>query len=139
MDLLGIGRLLAMSDRPGINELACVKFRYEFGRDSVYTIPQHSEQSHEKHQISGQTAGRILFGGERSMHKLQEMFQGKVKTRTTEITENYTYAEYLDKHPDRIVLFITTKDGRIKFPLGEDTGKIVEGDRITALVHEDST
>jgi NhaP-type Na+/H+ or K+/H+ antiporter len=136
MDLLGLGNLLAMSYRPGLNELACVKFRYEFGRDSVFTVKQNSESSHEKHQISGAAAGRILFDGEYSMDDLRDIFDGDVDTKTTEITDSFSYDEYLQKHPSRIPLFITTEDGRIRFPLGENTSSISESDKITALVRE---
>lgn len=48
MNLLGLGILLAMSNRSGVNELACVKFRYEIGRDSVFTVRQDSEQAQKK-------------------------------------------------------------------------------------------
>jgi CPA1 family monovalent cation:H+ antiporter len=138
MDLLGLGNLLAMSYRPGLNELACVKFRYEFGRDSVYTVRQHSESSHEKHQISGAAAGRILFDATRSMDELREIFDGDVDTRTTEITETFSFEEYLEKNPGCVVLFVTTADGRIRFPLDESGGSITEGDKITALVRRSS-
>lgn len=137
MDVLGLGKLLAMSYRPGLNELACVKFRYEFGRDSVYTVRQHSESSHEKHQISGEAAGRILFDAKRSMDELGEIIDGDVDTKTTEITENFTYNQYLEQYPGCVVLFITTADGRIRFPLqDEGAGAITEGDKITALVRQ---
>jgi CPA1 family monovalent cation:H+ antiporter len=136
MDLLGLGKLLALSHNPGMNELACVKYRYEFGMDSVFTVKQHSESSHKKHQISGETAGRILFGGKRSLDDLEKIFHDSAKIRTTEITENFSYADYLEKHPQRSVLFITAADGHIRFPLGDATEDIESGDRITALVAE---
>jgi CPA1 family monovalent cation:H+ antiporter len=138
MDLIGLGNLLALSVRPGLNELACVKMRYEFGRDSVYTVKQHSESAHEKHQISGEAAGRVLFGGEKSMDDLHEMFTGDVDTKTTELTANFSYADYREKHPARTLLFFTKQDGRIRFPVGDATGALREGDRVTALVPADA-
>jgi CPA1 family monovalent cation:H+ antiporter len=134
LDLIGLGNLLALSYRPGLNELACVKMRYEFGRDSVYTVKQHSESAHEKHQISGQAAGRVLFDGEKSMDDLHDIFSGDVDTKTTELTANFTFADYREKHPTRLVLFFTQKDGRIQFPVGDAIGSLSEGDRVTALV-----
>jgi len=133
MDLIGLGRLLALSDRPGLNELACVKFRYEFGRENVYTVKQSSEGAHEKHEISGQAAGRILYDGARSMHDLEELVASGAEARTTEITENFKVSDYLEKHPDRVMLFITTDEGHIHFPLGDTDMKINAGSKITAL------
>ena len=124
MDLTGIGKLLAMSYQPGLNELACVKYRYEFGRDSVFTLPQHSESGHEKHQISGQSAGRMLFDGKRSVDELGELFSDDSEVKTTEIKDSYTFAEYRKEHPNRLILFIRSSAGKIRFPLGEETTKI---------------
>lgn len=133
LDLTGIGNLLAMSYQPGLNELACVKYRYEFGRDSVFTIRQYAESGHEKHQISGEAGGRVLFGGQRSVDELGEVLHAGGEVKTTEITENYSYAEYREKHPDRIILFISDADGNIRFPLGDESEDISDGDKITAL------
>ncbi len=137
MNLLGLGKLLALSDQPGLNELACVKFRYEFGMDSVFTVRHHTESSHEKYQVSGDSAGRLLFAGKRTLEDLADIFAGDVQTGTTEITDNFSYENYREKHPNRIILFITSNDGHIRFPVAEESEKISKGDRITALIPAD--
>ena len=137
LELIGLGRLLALSHLPGINELACVKYRYEFGRESVYTVKQDSESSHEKHQVSGEAAGRVLFDGEISMNDLFAVFVKEFKTKTTELTDNFRYADYREQHPDRLILFITTESGHVSFPVGEKKMKISAGSKITALVPEE--
>lgn len=134
MNLLGLGRLLALSDQPGLNELACVKFRYEFGMDSVFTVRHHTESSHEKYQVSGNSAGRLLFAGKRTIEDLAGIFRDDVQTGTTEITANFSYENYREKHPNRIILFVTSDDGHIHFPVAEKSEKISPGDRITALI-----
>ncbi len=136
LELIGLGHLLALSHRPGINELACVKYRYEFGREAVYTIKQHSEASHEKHQVSGQAAGRLLFDGQRSMDDLLDLIRRGTKIKTTDITESFGFNEYREKHPDRIVLFITANDGRVRFPVDDKSMKVAAGSRVTALLVE---
>ncbi len=134
LDLIGLGHLLAMSDRPGLNELACVKYAYEFGRGAVYTIQQDSETAHEKHQISGEAIGRVLFGGQRSMNDLLELVGEDFITKTTNITDSFELSDYLEQYPEAVVLFITTDDGRIRFPLGDAKLKIPAGSSITALI-----
>lgn len=136
LELIGLGHLLALSHRPGINELACVKYRYEFGREAVYTIKQHSEASHEKHQVSGQAAGRLLFDGQRSMDDLLDLIGRGVKIKTTDITESFGFDEYREKHPERVVLFVTANDGRVRFPVDEKSMKVAAGSRVTALLVE---
>jgi hypothetical protein len=72
------------------------------------------------------------------MDELREIIDGDVDTKTTEITENFSLEEYLEKNPGCIVLFVTTADGRIRFPLHEGAGSITEGDKITALIRRSS-
>ncbi|MGB5469894.1 MAG: sodium:proton antiporter [Woeseiaceae bacterium] len=138
MDLTGIGQLLAMSDRPGLNELACVSYRYEFGRESVYTFKQDSEAGHEKHQISGEAAGRVLFGGHKSMEDLLALIPDPSQTKTTEITDSFSFEDYRNKYPERLLLFIKTPGGRVRFPLGDEDMKVPAGSSITALVLGDA-
>lgn len=137
LDLIGLGHLLALSHRPGINELACIRYRYEFGRDAVFTVPHHAERGHEKHRISGQSAGRILFSGRLSLDELLELVDNGAKARTTEITDSFTFEDYREKYPRRHVLFITDDSGRLRFPVGEDTLRVPAGSKVTALATAD--
>lgn len=139
LDLMGLGHLLALSHLPGLNELACVRFRYEFGRESVYTVSQHTETEHEKYQISGETGGRVLFGGRRSMDELLEIVAQGVKIRTTEITDAFSFENYRAQYPGRIILFVTANDGRIRFPVDIEEMRVPAGSRVTALVQGDES
>ena len=134
LDPIGLGHLLALSHRPGLNELACVRYRYEFGRDAVYTVPQGGETSHRKHQISGARAGRVLFSGSLTLNDLMELIDRGVKVRTTEITETFSYEDYRAQNPAALVLFITGKSGRLRFPVEAEVSKVSAGSSITALV-----
>jgi CPA1 family monovalent cation:H+ antiporter len=134
LDLVGLGHLLALSDRPDLNELSCVKFRFEFGRDAVYTIKQASEEAgHEKHQVSGQTSGKLLYGGQESLSSLLRLVSSRVETRTTEITDTFTYDDYRNENPDRVALFASHPDGRLRFPTGDGAFEVVAPWKITAL------
>ena len=134
LDLLGLGHLLALSHRPGLNELACVKYRYEFGRENVYTMPQHEEKSHEKHKISGEAAGRTLYAGAHSISEFHEIIESGVELKSTEITSEFTIDHYVRQYPHRIPLFIITANGRLRFPLEAEDFNINEGATVTALV-----
>jgi hypothetical protein len=133
LELIGLGKLLALSHRPDLNELACLRYRYEFGRESVYTLRQKSESSHEKFQISGEAAGRVLFGGKYSMSDLNELLERGAEPRTTELTEAFGLAEYRARYPDRLILFVTDEDGRVRFPLDEKEIPVEPGTTVTAL------
>ena len=74
-----------------------------------------------------------MFDGETSMDDLQEMLKEPVDTVTTEITESYSFADYCEDHPDRIVLFSTTTDNRIRFLPGKAGNEVSAGDKVTAV------
>ncbi len=137
LDLTGLGMLLAVSPRPELNELACMTYRYEFGRESVYTIGLEAESGHEKHKISGEAAGRVLFGGDKSVEDLLHEIASGGEARTTEITESFSFEDYREKYPDRFVLFVVTAAGRVRFPLEVSDMAVPAGSKVTALVRAD--
>jgi len=134
LDLLGLGNLLALSHRPGLNELACVRFRFDFGRNAVYTLRQASENAHEKHQISGESGGRILFSGKLSMSDLLHKVEQGADVRTTELTDEFDIEAHRECYPDGVILFVTDENGRLHFPV---EGAELPGDpdsAVTALI-----
>jgi len=134
LELLGLGHLLALSHRPGLNELACIRYRFEFGRNAVYTMPQKEEKSHEKHQISGESAGRVLYGGTHSITELAQVIAGDVEIKSTEITNEFTVDDYRESYPERIPLFINDANGRLRFQIEEEEISASAGSVITALI-----
>ncbi|MEJ2256245.1 MAG: sodium:proton antiporter [Woeseiaceae bacterium] len=135
LDLVGLGHLLALSHRPGLNEIACVTFRHEFGRESVFILQQADEVSSEKHRITGAAIGRTLYDGERSIDGLQRILEQNFTTRETDITENFTYTQFREMYPDAVTLFAIDPSDRIHFPVGQDI-KITAGFRLTSLMPE---
>ncbi len=133
LELIGIGKLLALSHRPDLNELACLRYRYELGRDAVYTVRQKSESSHEKFQVSGESGGQVLFGGKFAMSDLNELLEKGAEPRTTELTESFDLAAYRDKYPKRLILFVTSASGRVIFPIDVDKVSAPTGSNVTAL------
>lgn len=134
LDLLGLGHLLAVSHRPGLNELACVHFKYEFGREGVYTVKHETEETHEKHHISGESGGRVLFDGKYSVNDMLRFILHGAKVRATEITDTFTFADYRAKYPERLILFALDANSRLLFPLTEDDMDIEAGYTVSALV-----
>ena len=133
LEVIGLGKLLAVSHRPDLNELACLRYRYEFGRNAVYTVRQKSESAHEKFQISGESAGRVLFGGKYSMSDLNELLERGAEPRTTELTQAFGLTEYREKYPERLILFVTDKASEVRFPLDDRELPAEAGWTITAL------
>ncbi len=134
MDLAGLGNLLSLSRRPGLNELACVKFAQEFGRDNVYTLSDQSEREHRKHRVSGESRGRVLFGGKHSLSDLLEGLASGKTIKTTELSEEFDFTEYQSRNEGGLVIFATDKSGRIHFPAADSEISPGPGWTISALV-----
>lgn len=65
LDLVGIGRMLALSGRENLDALAYLRFKSEFGPQNVYELLTTRDQMiSEKHRISTRHRGNQLFGEE---------------------------------------------------------------------------
>ena len=134
LDLTGLGTLIALSRRPGLNELACVRFAPEFGRDHVFVLGHKSEKSHEKHSVSGAVSGRVLFGGNYSIEELVSRIAAGHAPKTTEITKEFSLDDYKAQNPDSLVLFAIDTSGRLRFPVADQPFAPTAGWRLTALI-----
>ncbi len=133
LDLTGLGTLLAVSRRPGLNELACVRFADDFGRDHVFVINNRSESLHAKHSVSGQVGGRVLFGGEHTIDDLVTRIRSGATIRTTELTAEFSLASYEEKYPSNVILFAIDAKGRLRFPVADEAFEPQDGWTLTAL------
>ena len=134
LNLLGLGNLLALSHRPGINELACVRFRYDFGRQAVYTVRQSSEGEHEKYQVSGASGGRVLFPGKYSMSDLLSRIAKGADIKVTELTKEFDIAAHRERYPDGVILFVTDDNNKLHFPVEDTEFPERPGSIVTALI-----
>jgi CPA1 family monovalent cation:H+ antiporter len=134
LNLLGLGKLLALSHRPGLNELACLRFRYDFGRDAVYTVRQASEGEHEKYQISGQSGGRVLFSGKLSVSELLSRIAKGAEIKATELTSEFDINALRERYPDGVILFVTGDNGKLYFPVEGVELPERPGSVVTALI-----
>jgi CPA1 family monovalent cation:H+ antiporter len=139
LDLIGLGYLVALSHRPGLNELACERYKYEFGRERVFTVPQSTETEHEKHQISGEAGGRLLFDGNVTLSNLMAMVTEGYTSRITEITGNYSFDDYRQQNPGAIVLFVVRKDGSLQWRVSGSDFRARAGWQVVALVPDENT
>ncbi|MGD8359433.1 MAG: sodium:proton antiporter [Lysobacterales bacterium] len=138
LELIGLGHLLALSHRPGLNELACVAFRHEFGRESVFILRQGRELDSDKYLITGATVGRTLYDGERSLDDIRDLLERGCTTRETDITDNFTYEDFRKTYPDAIMLFALDQNDRLHFPVGLGL-RIIAGFRLVSLVPDETT
>lgn len=117
LELIGIGHLLALSEYPEINLLACQRYRTEFGRHAVYAI--QTENYHAvgmRSHFAISPAGRILFGADATIQRLQKMLNKGAKIHRTILSEQHNFQSFLESHQhDAIPLFAIKPNGAIEF------------------------
>ena len=134
LDTAGLGNLLAVSRQPGLNELACVRFASDFGRDHVFVLSTTREKDHEKHKVSGEMSGRHLFDGEVKIDELIRQLKSGAQIKLNNLTDEFTFEAYSAKHPDNLVLFAVDSTRHIRFPVPDEEFKPQKGWTIAALM-----
>jgi NhaP-type Na+/H+ or K+/H+ antiporter len=117
LDLIGIGHMLALSENPEINVLACQRYRTEFGRRAVYSIQTENHLSAgAKSRFALSPEGRLLFGVDMNIHRLQEMLNDGAKIHKTLLTEQHNFQSFLENNQQYTVpLFAIRPNGAIEF------------------------
>lgn len=113
LDLVGIGRLLAMSAQPEINSLAAVRYRHEFGAGNVYVLKTPQELAGTANQrISETFTGRPLFGEKISSGDLMALVEQEAEINSTRLTEAFGWSNYQSIYADRgMILFMISPRG----------------------------
>lgn len=96
LDLTGLGRLFAMSQRPDLNALACVHYRSEFGADAVFVLPAPEEETAapKKRTVTRRYNGRRLFGSDITYSRLESLLDKGAEIRATPLTANFDLAAF---------------------------------------------
>lgn len=134
LDLMGFGKLLALSGRPDFNELAAVRYQAEFGRDSVFVIKNREEdEADQKRRVSGLLSARLWPDPYTTYEDLAHRLAAGGQIRTTSLTEAFDADDYYREHRNAVILFGTDREGRIRFPTTDIPLGPRPGWRLTAL------
>ncbi len=139
LDLIGIGKLFAMSRRPELNTLACLKFRNEFGRQSVFTLRSEEEQDQsQKNRVMENFDAPRLFGEEVTMQQLGSLLKEGAEVRVTTLTDEFTEADYRERYSDRVMPLFTIDDrGRLRAFTESYSPPLQNGYTIISLIPAD--
>lgn len=113
LDLVGLGRLFAMSTQPEINSLAAVRYRHEFGAGNIYVLKTSQELAGTANQrISETFTGRPLFGEKISSGDLMTLVEQGAEIYTTRLTEAFGWSNYQSIYVDRgMIMFLISPRG----------------------------
>lgn len=112
LNLVGIGKLLALKQDRSENTLACLHFAHEFGKRNVYLLQNTSNQSlPDRVRHHDQYRGYNLFGSDMTFAKLSSLYAKGYRCKTTLLTKDFNIEQFEEMNPSSIPLFaITSKD-----------------------------
>ena len=93
LDSTGVARLLAMSNRPGQNTLACLHYRSELGTDGVFALRTSEDHDKAKMTLTGSLKMPWLFDDRIDDVRLQDAIESGAVIKTSKLKDNYTLAD----------------------------------------------
>ncbi|MBU5465990.1 cation:proton antiporter [Virgibacillus sp. MSJ-26] len=133
LDTIPYEYLIAATDSNSYNALVCTTFMPEYGRANVFKISPFDDDGKPKDMVS-QVGGRILFDKRFTMEDLTDKIRQKYIFRQTTITEQFSYARYVEeKDNSTVFLYLIKPSGQIKFYSEEMRTVPGAGDRIVSL------
>jgi NhaP-type Na+/H+ or K+/H+ antiporter len=123
LDLVGLGRLLALSPQQEANVLAVHRYRREFDEKHLYALPAEDMGTGSK-QAAALPAGYVAFGADITYTRLSEALAAGAEIRETSLTESFDSDDYYRRYYKRAIplfaidpkrqLHVFTAETRIK-------------------------
>ncbi len=123
LDLIGIGKMFAMSGRGNLDTLASLLFRSEFGSKEIYELKTNREQIiTEKHKVSNRHRGYQLFGEEITYGTLANWIGNGAEIKKTQLSQEFNFEAFKNTYQDSsIQLFAMDAKGKLKiFSTGQE-------------------
>ncbi|WP_317930274.1 cation:proton antiporter [Halioxenophilus sp. WMMB6] len=142
LDLVGLGRMLGVSQNDELNLLAVQRYGREFGKKRVYALPsQASLRKGEREQVAEELAGLTLFSGDVTFAKLASLIAQGAEMRTTSISDEFTFEHYQQQYGSRAIpMFLMNGNKKLTVLQEKPTAEQVSsGTRIIALVQADNS
>lgn len=117
LDLVGIGKMLAMSGRANLDALASLRFKSDFGEKGIYELKTTREKIiSDKHKISTRHRGYQLFGEDITHGVLASWLRNGAEIRSTQLGEEFGFEAYMAKNTGKIIpLFAIDNKKRLEF------------------------
>ncbi|MCH8814999.1 MAG: hypothetical protein IH957_07885 [Chloroflexi bacterium] len=90
-----------MTPNDEVNALAGQRFLPIFGRASIYQLTPRGADDARGASVPKEQRGRTLFGEGRSYGYLTKRFYEGAVVKTTELTDEFTYDDFLDRYGAR--------------------------------------
>ncbi len=139
LDLIGIGKMLALSGRGNLDTLASLRFRTEFGSQSVYELKSNREEIvNDKHTVSTRHRGLQLFSNEVTYSTLANRIGNGAEIKKTQLSEEFDFDAFKEKYTDiSIPLFAVDNKEKLQIFSADKEIKPEAGWNIISLVLSD--
>jgi NhaP-type Na+/H+ or K+/H+ antiporter len=141
LNLIGLGKILAMSGRANLNTLACLRFKSEFGVKNVYELKTTREKHiSDKHIVSTRHRGYELFGDDIAYGNLAYRLRNGDELKSTQLSDEFSFDQYLEKYEDRVVpMFAINNKQQLQIFVSNGKMKPEAGWIITGMIQAKTT
>ena len=128
LDLIGIGRLLALTRNNEANSLAAVHFIETFGRAEVYQLPPGTNGPASFDETTPHLRGRYLFGPEITYSYLADRLAAGATLKVTSLTREFDYSAFRSLYGESVTPLFIINEARqlvvatVSQPLAPRTG-----------------
>jgi NhaP-type Na+/H+ or K+/H+ antiporter len=99
LDLVGIGRLLALYPHESLNIAAIMHYRLEFGTENIFYLPTRPAGHVPANlQVTARRRGRTLFGPDITYATLASTLNQNGRITTVKLTAEFTFADFLARY-----------------------------------------
>ncbi|MGM0415738.1 MAG: cation:proton antiporter [Thermodesulfobacteriota bacterium] len=139
LDMVGLGRMLALSPHEELNMGAAMHYRVDLGVENIYRIQNRRPKGQKRNNRLNQSRGTLLFGEDVTYATLKEMLDHGAEIHSTRLTKNYTYSDWKNKHGNfAVALFAVDPRNNLRLFSVDDLFEPGTGWKIFSLVLPDS-
>lgn len=138
LDLVGIGRLLAMSSSDEVNALAAIAFTDAFERSGVYQLTTPQIDKKQKGQGGeNRPIARKLFAPEATYSALDRHMKAGAVIKKTVLTEEFNFSAFKQQYGARAIpLFVIGRSGTLTVCTASEPLNPNPGQKLISLVDQ---
>jgi NhaP-type Na+/H+ or K+/H+ antiporter len=136
LELVGIGRLFAMSRRSRWNTLACMKFRGEFGPNRVFSLRNAEDRdASERERLPEDYQVPRMFSEDLSYEKFASLLAQGAELKVINLTETFDVDNWKETTGNRLIpLFSLAEGQKLRVFTQDEEPPLDPGSKLIALV-----
>ena len=140
LDMVGLGRMLALSPHEELNMGAAMHYRVDLGAENIFRIQNRRPKGRNtRNHGLDHARGTLLFGENVTYMTLKEMLDYGAEIHSTKLTKNYTYTNWKNQHGNfAVALFAVDPRNNLRLFSVEALFEPAAGWKIFSLVLPDS-